>query len=267
MMSLEDERDEELGTRVWEEASSIFRQEINANIVIIVGVGVDQLKEVAQSVNFTISLILISTISLEDKHTLSATHDRSFLDLENSYTDKYSQDYLEYFYSNLFSRQEVGKCHQRAFGVASENIQSQSAGSNKTYWCCCLHSHHPTCGWSKIVRRIGETEAHRLFKHDEWPPKPKEFAFRQQIQSLLVGPGVAICNQDDTSCCYKLNGRTENPKAYHGNLKEMIVWNGCEPSEIFPHLQTDQEWANKFDCDQNEKPGGRRCPLTIRHVM
>ena len=81
MMSMESDQEGELGLRIWVEASELFKQEINANIMIIVGVGVYQLKRVAEEANFTSPLILVTSISLENMHIISTTHDRSFLDV------------------------------------------------------------------------------------------------------------------------------------------------------------------------------------------
>ena len=83
-------------------------------------------------------------------HIISTTHDRSFLDVENIFHDRYCQTYLEYFYSELFSRREVGRCHQKANAEASQTLISK-----KTSWCCCLHPHSSECEWPKIVRRLG----------------------------------------------------------------------------------------------------------------
>ena len=104
--------------------------------MIIVGVGVYQLKQIAEDINFEQPLILVTTISLENMHINSNTHDRSFLDVENIYNDRYCQTYLEYFYSELFSRREVGRCHQKANAEASQTLVSKKAS-----WCCCLHPH------------------------------------------------------------------------------------------------------------------------------
>jgi len=104
MISLEGQDDENLGKRVWIEAADLFKEDLCANILIVVGVGVNLLKEVAEEVNFNHPLILITTISLENTHAISTTHDRSLLDIENIYNDNYCQTYLEYLYSDLFKR-------------------------------------------------------------------------------------------------------------------------------------------------------------------
>lgn len=219
-----------VGERGWEEAAQLLK-DCSADLIIVIGVGANLLREIKISK----CMILISTCSSEEKRSLFSKSQQALSEAEPPYNDRHCQVFLEQFYQCLFQRKELEDSFREAQGEAAKHTS--------TYiWCCCLHEHAEDCRWQDIISKIGELQAHRIFRHlqRDWN-KNNCFEVTHRVQSYLVGEGQTCVGEGP--CCYAKLGLDR--KQLHTNelSNNLLVWNG----ESYPGIEPAcEQRANRF---------------------